>query len=79
MAVPPGPVTVKVAALIDAGAIASLNVALSTLPTATLAAPFVGLLAVTAGGGVIVVKLHTVLPFREVPPGSVAPLEMVAV
>jgi hypothetical protein len=50
---------VNVDALIDAGVIASLNVALSTWPMGTLVAPFAGITEITVGGGVIVVKLHT--------------------
>jgi hypothetical protein len=58
-AAPPGPVTVNVVALIEAGAIASLKFALSTCPMGTLAAPFTGVVAMTVGAGVTVVKLHT--------------------
>jgi uncharacterized membrane protein AbrB (regulator of aidB expression) len=58
-AAPSGPVTVKVVALIVAGLIASLNVALSAWPMGTLLVPFAGTVAVTIGGGVIVVKNHT--------------------
>jgi hypothetical protein len=58
-AVPLVPVTVKVVALIEAEAIASLKVALSIWPTGTLVAPFTGVVAVTVGAGVMVVKLHT--------------------
>jgi hypothetical protein len=50
---------VKVIALIVAGLIASLKVALSTWPMGTFAAPFTGTVDATAGGGVIVVKDHT--------------------
>ena len=58
-ATPPGPVTVKVDALIDAALIASLKVALRTWLMGTLAAPFTGAVAVTVGGGVIVVNVQT--------------------
>jgi hypothetical protein len=58
-AVPPGPVTVKVDVPIVVGFIASLKVAFSTWPTGTLVAPFPGTVAVTAGAGVIVVKVQT--------------------
>jgi hypothetical protein len=57
--VTPPVVTVKVAASSVAGLIASLNVALRTWPTGTPVAPFAGTTAVTVGGGVIVVKVHT--------------------
>jgi hypothetical protein len=43
----------------DAGVIASLKVAVSTWLMETLVAPFTGTTAVTVGGGVIVVKVHT--------------------
>lgn len=57
----PGPVTRKVAAG-DASVehfIASLNVALNTCPTGTPVAALVGTVEMIAGGGVIVVKVHT--------------------
>jgi len=56
---------VKVDALIVAGAIAVLKVALSTCPMGTLVAPFAGIVDITSGAGgvttgdVVVVKLHT--------------------
>jgi hypothetical protein len=43
----------------EAGVIASLNVALSTCPMATLAARFAGIVEITVGGGAIVVNVHT--------------------
>jgi hypothetical protein len=43
----------------DAGAMASLNVALSTWPMGTLVAPFAGIVEITVGGGVMVVNVHT--------------------
>jgi hypothetical protein len=45
----------------------------------TLVAAFAGTTAVTVGGGVIVVKVHTELVGSAVPPGVVAPVVMVAV
>jgi hypothetical protein len=75
---PPGPVSVKVAALIVAGFIVSLKVTLSAWPTGTLTAAFTGTMAVTIGGGVIVVKLHVELTAKGVPPGLVAPVVIVA-
>ena len=57
----PGPVTINVVAG-DASveqSIASLKVAVSTWPMGTLVAPIAGTTAVTVGGGVIVVKVHT--------------------
>jgi hypothetical protein len=59
MVTPPGPVTVKDAALIVPCLIASLKVALSIWPIGTLVDPFAGTTAVTVGAAVIVVKLHT--------------------
>jgi hypothetical protein len=61
MAVVPGPVRVNVVAG-DASVaqfIASLKVALSTWAIGIPIAPFAGTTAVTVGGGVIVVKVHT--------------------
>jgi hypothetical protein len=57
----PGPVTVKVVAG-DASVehfIASLNLAVSTCVRLTPVAVFLGTVNTTAGGGVIVVKVHT--------------------
>jgi hypothetical protein len=59
-AVVPGPVTVNVVAG-DASVeqvIASLKVAVSAWVTSTPVAVFTGTVAVTVGGGVIVVKVH---------------------
>jgi hypothetical protein len=58
-AVPPGPVNVKVDALIVVGFIGSLNVALNVWPMATFVAPFTGSVDTTAGGGVTVLKVQT--------------------
>jgi hypothetical protein len=70
---------VKVDALIVAGLIASLKVALSTWPTATFVAPFAGTVDITVGGRVVVVNVQTYLDVRGVPPGSVAPVVIVPV
>ena len=79
--VAPGPVTVKVVAgdASVAQVIASLKVALNTWLTRTPVAAFTGVVETTAGGGVIVVKVHTVLAASGVPARLVAPLVIVAV
>jgi hypothetical protein len=77
--VTPPVATVKVAASSVAGLIASLKVALSTWAIGTFAAAFAGTTAVTVGGGVIVVKVHTYLAGSGVPATLVAPVVMVAV
>ena len=74
----PGPVTVKVAALIVAGFMTSLNVAEIAVLTATAAAPFAGTVEMTLGGGAVV-KVHTKLAASAAPAGSFAPVVMVAV
>jgi ABC-type uncharacterized transport system permease subunit len=50
---------VKVDPLMDAGFIASLNVAVSAWVMGTLVAAFAGTADITVGGGVIVVNVHT--------------------
>ena len=55
--VAPGPVKVKVAALIVAWFIASLNVAEIAVLTATAAAPLIGIVETTVAGGAVV-KVH---------------------
>ncbi len=45
----------------------------------TLVAAFAGTIAVTAGDGVIVVKVHTLLAASGVPARDVTPVVMVAV
>ena len=77
----PGPVTVKVVAgdASVAQVIVSLKVALNTWLTRTPVAAFTGVVETTAGGGVIVVKVHTVLPANGVPARLVAPVVIVAV
>jgi hypothetical protein len=59
MATPFVPFTVKVAELIVALFIASLNVALSTWLMGTLLALFAGSVETTTGDGAMVVKVHT--------------------
>jgi hypothetical protein len=62
-AAPPGPATVKVAALIVLGLIASLKLALSACPMGTPVTPFAGAVETISGettaGAVPVVKVHT--------------------
>jgi hypothetical protein len=77
----PGPVRVNVVAG-DASveqSIASLKVAVSTWLMGTPVAVFTGTTAVTVGGGVIVVKVHTYPLSNEVPPRFAAPVVIVAV
>ena len=76
--VAPGPVTVKVAALIVPGFIASLNVAMTNVLTATAVAPFAGTVETTVGGATVV-KVHTKLVASGAPVGSFAPVVIVAV
>ena len=74
----PGPVSVKVAGLIVAGSIGTLNVAEIDVLMATLVAPFTGTVETTAGGGAVV-KVQTKLAASAAPPGSLAPVVIVAV
>jgi len=76
--VAPGPVTVKVAALIVAGFIASLNVAETRVFTGTAVAPLAGTVEVTVGDAAVV-KVHTKLAASAAPEGSFAPVVIVAV
>jgi hypothetical protein len=76
--VAPGPVKVNVAALIVAGFIASLNVSVSIVFTATAVAPFIGTVETTVGGSAVV-KVHTKFAESGVPVGSFAPVVIVAV
>ena len=76
--VAPGPVTVKVAALMVVAFMASLNVAEMVVLTATAVAPFTGTVETTVGGGAVV-KVHTKLAASGVPAGFFAPVEIVAV
>jgi hypothetical protein len=78
-AVVPGPVTVKVVDVRVAHFIVSLKVALITWATGTPVAPFTGTVEITAGIGVTVVKVHTVLLASPVPARSSAPVVIVAV
>jgi len=75
--VAPGPVTVKVAALIVAEFIASLNVAETRVLTGTAVAPLVGNEEITVGA--LVVKLQTKLAASAMPNASIAPVVIVAV
>jgi hypothetical protein len=77
--VTPGPVTVNAATGNAAQFIASLKVALRTWPTGTSVAVFTGTVAITAGAGVIVVNVQTLLTASGVPARSVAPVVIVAV
>lgn len=54
----PGPVTLKVVALIVEGSIGTLNIALTVVLSATPTAPFDGMVDTTVGGGAVV-KVHT--------------------
>jgi len=72
----PGPVTVKVAALIVAGSITSLNVAETRLFTGTAEAPADGTVEITVGAPVV--NVHTTFAANALPPGSLAPVVMVA-
>ena len=74
----PGPVTLKVVALIVVTSIGTLNVALTVVLSATPMAPLDGTVDTTVGGGAVV-KVHTELAVREAPVGSVAPVVIVAV
>ena len=74
----PGPVSVKVAGLIVAASIGTLNVAEIAVLMATLVAPFTGTVEMTAGGGAVV-NVHTKLAVSGAPAGSFAPVVMVAV
>ena len=73
----PGPVTVKVAALIVAGFMASLNVAVTRVLTGTAVAPLVGNVEITVGA--LVLKLQTKLAASAMPNASIAPVVIVAV
>jgi hypothetical protein len=75
--VAPGPVNVNVDALIEAGFIASLNVAETVVSTATPVAPFTGIVEMTVGGGAVV-KVHTKFAASAAPVGSFAPVVIVA-
>src|SRR5439155_1264978 len=82
-AVPPGPVTVKLAVLIVKGSIASLKVALMVWLIATAVAPSAGTVERTVGRVVsavaLVVKLQAKLRTSALPARSSAPVVTVAV
>jgi hypothetical protein len=71
-------VTVKVAALIVAAFIASLNVAETTVLTGTAVAPLAGTVEMTVGGAPVV-SVHRKLAASEAPAASFAPVVIVAV
>jgi len=76
--VTPGPATLKVAALIVAAFMASLNVAEIAVLTAAAVAPFAGMVEMTVGGAAVV-KVHTKFAASGAPVGSFAPVVIVAV
>ena len=57
---------------------ASLNVAVTNVLTATAVAPFTGTVNTTVGGAAVV-NVHTKLAASEAPAGSFAPVVIVAV
>ena len=75
--VTPGPVTVNVALVSVSGFIGSLNVAETSVLTATAVAPAAGTVEIMVGRPVV--KLHTKFADRALPPGSVAPLVIVPI
>src|SRR5438046_2842694 len=83
MAVPPGPVTLKLAVVTVKGSIASLNVALMVWLIATSVAPLAGTVKLTVGGVVSgvapVVKLQLKFAASALPAKSLAPVVIVAV
>src|SRR6266513_6029581 len=83
MAVPPGPVTLKLAVLIVNGSIGSLNVALMVWLIATAVAPLTGTVKLTVGGVVSgiapVVKPQPKSAASALPARSLAPVVIVAV
>src|SRR5207253_1192143 len=83
MAVPPGPVTLKLAVLIVKGSIASLKVALMVWLIATAVAPPAGTVEVTVGGvvsGVAAVAKSRPKAVRGgLPARSLAPVGIVGV
>ena len=76
--VAPGPLKVKVAALMLAVFMGLLNVAETRMFALTAVAPFAGAVDTTRGGGEVV-KVHTKLAAIEAPVGSFAPVVIVAV
>src|SRR5437870_3142418 len=83
MAVPPSPVTVKLAVLMVKGSIASLKVTLMVWLIATAVAPLAGTVALTVGrvvsGVTPVVKLQLKSAASVMPVRLVAPVVIVAV
>src|SRR5437667_431689 len=83
MAVPPGPVTLKLAVVTVKGSIASLNVALMVWLIATSVAPLAGTVKLTVGGVVSgvapVVKLQLKFAASPLLAKSLAPVVIVAV
>ena len=78
----PGPVKVKVVALMVAGFIPSLNVAVTTVEGHTPTARSTGISELTVGathGVLLVVKVHTKLVASALPYSSMAPVVIVAV
>jgi hypothetical protein len=75
--VAPGPVKVNVAFVNVSPFIGSENVALTRVLTATAVAPFAGTVETTIGSPVV--KLHTKFAASALPPGSLAPVVIVAV
>jgi hypothetical protein len=67
-----------VAPLIVDAFMAALNVAETGVLTGTAMAPFAGTVETTVGGGAVV-KVHTKLAASAAPPGSLAPVVIVAV
>lgn len=76
--VAPGPLSVKVVALIVEAFIGALNVAETRVFTGTAEAPFAGTVETTVGGGAVV-SVHTKLAASAAPAGSFAPVVIVAV
>jgi hypothetical protein len=68
---------VNVALVSVRGFIGSLNVAETTVLTATSVAPPAGIVEITVGAPVV--KLHTKFADRVLPPGSAAPVVIVPV
>src|SRR5256885_1192224 len=83
MAVPPGPVTLKLAVVIVNGSIASLNVGLVVWLVANAVGPLTGTVELTVGGVVSgvtpVVKLQLKSATSVLPVRLVAPVVIVAV
>jgi len=74
----PGPVRVNVAALIVAGFMARLTQPKIGVLTATAVAPLTGTVETIDGDGTVA-KVHTELAASPTPPGSLAPVVIVAV